>query len=206
MSIQENTLALAGIIQATILVKQVARHGLVEQSAFDSSISSIFRIESQSTEEVYGGLSGLRLGLETLCDYLENNQHRDVEVVKYSLGVMVLERKFIRDVAMTKAVRDSIEIIATQNTDIAFTHMVMISQLARLYSRTMSTFDYRIQVIGEQRHLENEHNANRIRALLLAGIRSAVLWQQLGGSRWQLLFSRSKLLKAARQHLAIIHR
>ena len=30
----------------------------------------------------------------------------------------------------------------------------------------------------------------------LAGIRSARLWRQLGGHRWQLVFSRGKLLKA----------
>jgi high frequency lysogenization protein len=33
-----------------------------------------------------------------------------------------------------------------------------------------------------------------IRALLLAGIRSARLWRQLGGHRWQLVISRRKLL------------
>jgi len=44
------------------------------------------------------------------------------------------------------------------------------------------------------RYLQQSTNAARIRALLLAGIRSARLWRQLGGHRWQLLFSRRKLL------------
>lgn len=45
------------------------------------------------------------------------------------------------------------------------------------------------------RFLQQPNNAAKIRALLLAGIRSARLWRQLGGHRWQLVFSRSKLLK-----------
>ena len=45
--------------------------------------------------------------------------------------------------------------------------------------------------------LQNPRNAERIRALLLAGIRSATLWRQLGGNRWQLFFSRRKILKDA---------
>ena len=40
--------------------------------------------------------------------------------------------------------------------------------------------------------------ANRVRTLLLAGIRSATLWRQVGGHRWQLLFQRKKLLDATR--------
>lgn len=44
------------------------------------------------------------------------------------------------------------------------------------------------------RHLQDSRNADKVRALLLAGIRSAMLWRQLGGRRWQLLFSRRKLL------------
>jgi len=206
MSIQETTLALAGILQAATLVKQVARQGLVEQSAFDSSIGSIFKLDAKSCEDVYGGLTGLRLGLQHLCAALEDSSKRDLEVLKYVFSIMVLERKFIQDTPMTRAVHSGIETIAEQNKDIAYTQMVMISQVGKLYVRTLSTYDYRIQVVGEQRHLENEHNANRIRALLLAGIRSAVLWRQKGGTRWQLLFSRGKILASAKQQLASISR
>ena len=46
------------------------------------------------------------------------------------------------------------------------------------------------------RHLQQTDTAAKIRALLLAGIRSARLWRQLGGHRWQLIFSRRKLLDA----------
>ena len=45
--------------------------------------------------------------------------------------------------------------------------------------------------------LSNEDNAAAIRALLLAGVRSALFWRQLGGRRWQLLFFRNRLSNTA---------
>jgi high frequency lysogenization protein len=45
-------------------------------------------------------------------------------------------------------------------------------------------------VNGEHNHLSNPDNANKIRAFLLAAMRSAVLWSQCGGSRWQIMFKR----------------
>jgi high frequency lysogenization protein len=50
----------------------------------------------------------------------------------------------------------------------------------------------RIMVSGDAVYLQNSDNVNRIRALLLSGIRAAMLWRQIGGRRRQLLFSRQK--------------
>jgi high frequency lysogenization protein len=52
-------------------------------------------------------------------------------------------------------------------------------------------------VNGEHNHLSNPDNANKIRALLLAAIRSAVLWDQCGGSRWQIMFNRKAFIAEA---------
>jgi high frequency lysogenization protein len=59
-------------------------------------------------------------------------------------------------------------------------------------------------ISGEQPYLDNEHNASKVRALLLAGIRSAVLWRQCGGSRWQILLGRKKYVIACDRLLAEI--
>ncbi|MCW9047867.1 MAG: DUF489 family protein, partial [Gammaproteobacteria bacterium] len=45
--------------------------------------------------------------------------------------------------------------------------------------------------------LSQTNNANKVRALLFAAVRSAVLWRQCGGSRWQLLLSRKKYIESA---------
>ena len=60
----------------------------------------------------------------------------------------------------------------------------------------------RIQVTGVTQYLQQLSTQNRIRAALLAGIRSAVLWQQVGGTKWQVLFFRSKIAAMAQQILS----
>ena len=56
----------------------------------------------------------------------------------------------------------------------------------------------RVIVSGAADHLNRPEVAATVRALLLAGLRSAVLWRQLGGSRLALLLSRGAILAAAR--------
>ena len=74
-------------------------------------------------------------------------------------------------------------------------HPNIIAQLADIYASTISTLKPKIMIHGEPLHLQNPENANRIRALLLAGIRSAMLWRQCGGGRFQVIFGRKRLLK-----------
>jgi high frequency lysogenization protein len=69
--------------------------------------------------------------------------------------------------------------------------------ISGIYQDTISTFQFRIKVSGSMTQLQNPANADLIRALLLAGIRSAFLWRQLGGRRWKLLLQRRKLLQLA---------
>ena len=46
---------------------------------------------------------------------------------------------------------------------------------------------------GNPDYLSRTETANKIRACLLAGIRSAILWRQCGGTRWKFLFYRKKI-------------
>ena len=60
----------------------------------------------------------------------------------------------------------------------------------------------RIQVTGAPQVLQNSQVQSKVRATLLAGIRAAVLWQQVGGGRLQLMFSRQRLLREAKTILS----
>ena len=80
-------------------------------------------------------------------------------------------------------------------------HDNVIANLADIYSNTVSQILPKIMVSGESNFLNNPANANKIRALLLAGVRSAVLWTQTGGGRWQVLFKRKQFVQAARELL-----
>ena len=82
-------------------------------------------------------------------------------------------------------------------------HPNLLAHLADIYSQTVSQLQPRIMVKGEPNYLQNPDNQNRIRSLLLAGIRAAWLWRQVGGSRWRIVFGRNKLLEAAHHYLRI---
>ena len=66
-----------------------------------------------------------------------------------------------------------------------------------IYQDTFSKLRYRIKVSGSAQYLEDTKNSDVIRSLLLAGVRSAFLWRQLGGRRWKLLLRRKHMLQAS---------
>ena len=74
--------------------------------------------------------------------------------------------------------------------------------MAGIYVDVISPLGPRIQVTGSPQVLQNSQVQSKVRAALLAGIRSAVLWQQVGGGRLQLMFSRQRLLSEAKTILS----
>ena len=73
---------------------------------------------------------------------------------------------------------------------------------AELTRYTLSLMVPRIQVTGSPAVLQSPQVQAKVRSALLAGIRAAVLWHQVGGGRLQLMFSRNRLVNQAKQILA----
>lgn len=201
MSIEDNTLALAGVFQAAELVLQAARQGRTDEEPFLATIHSTLKLEAASTEDVFSGVQGVRLGLQVLLRELGHADHK-MEVLRYVFGVMVLERKLHKRPDMLKGLRAGLDRAIIQAETFSITHPNVLASLAGVYTDTLSTFNYRIHVFGEASYLQNPNNINKVRALLLAGIRSAVLWRQKGGGRFQLLWSRRKILRQAEYYLS----
>lgn len=201
-TITDRTLALAGLFQAAGLVQQMAERGNADPQAFEVSISSIFELNPPTTEAVFGGVAGLRSGLEWLIEHLsgKRSSHK-TQVVKYVVSVLYLERQLAKKPDMLQRISTSVERARLQSGHFTITHRNVLASLAACYSDTISTLTPRIIVAGEQGHLSNPEVANTVRALLLAAIRSAVLWHQCGGNRIQLLFGRRKLLAEAERLL-----
>lgn len=196
-TLKDRTLALAGIFQAAYLVRETADRGKEITPAVESSLHSIFTLDANSVDDVYGGATGVQQGLQILQAQLANDRGRDMELTRYVVAILVLERKLNRRPAMLQQLHEGIAGAADQAAYFSETHANVIARLADLYQQTVSTLTPRIMVTGEPNVLSNPGNAALIRALLLAGIRSAVLWRQCGGSRFQLLFRRGALAQTA---------
>lgn len=191
-------LALAGVFQAAALVKQLAKTGRMDQAAFLASIQSIFKIDVNNAAEVYETPKKLTLGLQELIRLFTNNQlPKDPEIARYTFSLLHLEKKLSKNPKMLMQIRTGIERATTQAAHFSPTHENVMANLASLYTDTLSTFSFRIHVAGDPLYLNQTYHVNKVRALLLAGVRSAVLWQQLGGRRWQLLISRASILQTA---------
>ncbi len=193
---QDITLALAGIFQGAALVEQVAKTGYVQPEAFKCSIESMLDLNPPSTIEVYGGkIEHLRTGLEVMRELLKPNSQKYRETLRYGLGVLHLQKKLAGRRDMLNVIASRLEQVNQQAQHFSSTHDNVIANLGTLYTETISTFRFRIQVNGDYNYLQQQRIANQIRALLLASIRSAILWRQVGGNRWQLLFNRKEIAR-----------
>ena len=195
---RDRSIALAGLFQSAELARQIARHGMADASAIGSNIYSLFQTDPPSVEAVYGGSQAVTIGLETLLRQLEGGKGRDLETTRYVIALLHLERKLTRRKAMLTRIADGIGHTATRLEHFPMSHSNITAGLAEIYSQTISTLQPRVMVQGDPLYLQNPENVNRIRALLLAGVRSAMLWRQCGGGRLQILLGRSRLTRAAR--------
>jgi len=194
----EHAMALAGLFQAVTLVQQVAREGNADAEPFESSITSIFRIDAENTDAVFGSSTHLTRGLQILCQQLGKDKSRqDSELMRYAVSLMFLERQLMRNTKMLTKVRDGIDAATLQSEHYSVTHENVLARLADTYATTVSQLQPRIMVQGKPEYLNTPANANRIRSLLLAGMRAAVLWRQLGGNRLRLLWTRKSIVRCA---------
>jgi high frequency lysogenization protein len=188
---RSRTIALAGLFQAATLVRQTGVGKVRDEAATRASLASILRTDADSVADVYGGISALRTGLETLAAQLGNEgRQRDMELTGYAITLLHLERKLARDAAMLDRLGGGIRELAARMPDTDPLDPGLVASLADLYSQTISTLTPRILVHGDASLLSGTGTRNMIRALLLAGIRAAVLWRQCGGNRLRLLFGR----------------
>lgn len=194
------TLAMAGVFQAAGLVEQLAKTGYVPSDAQKASLKSLFVQNPDSTADVFDGdAANLELGLKIMSDLLHHHQNRDYpDTLRYVLGILHLQKKMMGRKDMLEIIGKRLEQCERQAAhfdDIA--HENVLASLGGLYGDTISTFKFRIQVMGDFSYLQQTRVANQVRALLFAGIRAATLWRQVGGTRFQVVLQRKKLSECA---------
>ena len=192
-TITNQTIALAGIAQAAALVQQLATTGSADSAALEASIASLFVSDEHGVENVYGGLSCLKLGIAQLNDQMAGLKIANPEQARYAASLVFLENQLAKQPAMLKTIFAGINRAQTQTEHFGPLHENVLANLGDIYHTTISTLQPRIMVNGEQEYLSKPDIVNKIRACLLAGIRSAILWRHCGGARWKFLFFRKKI-------------
>lgn len=185
----DRVLALAGLTQALNQVRRIADTGQADAAVLATSLDSVFRIDAASPEDVYGGAREVRPGLLLLRDYL-SSQGNDPQLPKLALAVTQLERRFSADDAVGEAVHAGILRIKPKADQLGSSHPEVLSALGSLYADTVSRLRPKVMVQGNPHYLGQADIVAEIRAILLAALRSAVLWRQMGGSAWDIFLRR----------------
>lgn len=198
---QQRVVALAGLLQATHLVTSIARTGMVSQDVMAHSIRSIFVQNPDSIADVFCGTEGVKTGLRILGEVISHfdlKPHADL--LRYTFAVIKLERNLANNPALLRELGARIANIDEQRmlreTGGQDPDEETIIALAGLYQATLSQISPQIKVSGKRNYLQNATNTARIRALLLAAVRAAVLWHQVGGRRSQLALARRQMRNA----------
>ncbi|MGB1010635.1 MAG: high frequency lysogenization protein HflD [Thiolinea sp.] len=204
---RNRTLALAALFQCVDGVNQISGDGQIDSELFDSAVNSLLADQSDSVEDLYGGISGLRTGLRSLMHQLGSGsnsaegQGKNMDTTRYAINLLYLEKKLSGNQQMMDQLLSGITEAQQQLEHFEPTHTNIVARLADLYTNTISKVGPRIIIKGDQSYLSNPDNAAKIRVLLMAGIRAALLWRQAGGNRWKLLLARGAMQKEAHRLL-----
>jgi len=206
---QLQTLTLSAVVQSSQLVRGLAHTGSASFPAIKVLIDPLFVLNAPSFTTIFPDLRLARPGLEWLTAQARQlSPVGNDEVLRYTRNLLLLRTKLMADTEMQSMLGRRLQSIRPlfapysdplRQTEPPELHETERSfeALATLYQDTISTLPYRIQVQGRVEHLQDERIANRIRALLLAGIRFAVLWHQIGGRPWHLLILRGRINRIA---------
>ncbi len=189
-------IALAAVTQCAHLVHELASNGEIDRHQLSACVEPLLVLDAQHTRDIYPRINDFQPGLRILEQCFDSEGLRkNQEVIRYLVGMLVLQKRLQKLPQMQQTIRQRLQQLRHSrqlDTDTALS-TDEFKRLSQLYQDTLSTLNFRIHVAGNPQHLREQHNANRIRALLLAGIRSAMLWHHLGGRRWQLFFAKKRI-------------
>jgi len=194
--------ALAAILQPVQLVHAIARTGQCDQRQFAYSMAALFTQGDHALALYDNSSKRLDAGLRLIEKLFGGDISPDdaKPLLTYSANLIGLEKQLRHHPDTLAALASGLDRIQKQADYFADTaHSNVIAGIAELYGDTISQLKPRVVVRGKPEHLRQSDNTNRVRALLLAGLRGAHCWHQAGGNHLRLLLGRGGLLHGAQQ-------
>lgn len=198
----KRTIALAGVFQAAGLIQELTSEGTLPEEPFEASINSLYEQNPSSVLDVYGGETGIRYGLELMSFVFSSQSKKNYQQLsRYVVSIFHLAAKLSKSPELLKKLDQRIKLAKNQAEYFNKMHPNVIGSFAQAYLETAGTYSFRIQVVGKRQYMQRQDTMDKVRALLLAGVRAAILWRQVGGNNWHLLFSRKSMVKTAQELL-----
>lgn len=200
--VDNQAIALSALFQAAELVSQLAKNGNAPEAFLRPLLDSLLKTNVESTDEIYGGhwqlSENLKLG-NNVCQKTIGKDKTSVnpDTIRYALSILHLESKLAKNPQMLSTLGQRISQLVRQKEHYEdMIHPNMLAAVSGIYQDNLSKLNFRIQVHGDSQYLQQSKVSDQVRASLLAGVRAAMLWRQLGGRRWHLIFKRKPILAA----------
>ena len=189
-------IALSGIFQSCYLVSNLSRYGLITEQNLKNNIQILFNQNTENILDIYGSIESLHHGIDSIKNLIAS-KHREkfLETLRYAIGVMYLAKKLQKNKRMLMMIKKRLEVTAKQIENFSITHPNVIASISQIYQDSFGTFFFRININGDFEYLKQDQIVYRIRCLLFSGVRSAMLFHQMGGKRYQLILNKKHILE-----------
>ena len=194
---QSQAWALAALFLAIDNVRAIAERGEVQTDAELTLLPSLLTYNAADIADYYGDPAPLARGRRAYQRTFQ--QKSDEQTLRYSAQILHVERRLSKKAALMRTLKERLHAAQRQAEYYPVNHDNLIASFAATYQETASLAAGRILIRGEPQWLRQPDMTNRIRALLLAGVRAAALWRAYGGNRYTLLFARDKVENALQQ-------
>lgn len=193
---RNQTIALAAVCQAALLVCDASKGKPINKEVATQLFKGVMVTSPDSIFDVYQNIQDLRGGCESMLKQMSGRtDRRDMELTRYIAGMMALSKKLLSSGKAQQHLTETIEQISRRLDHFDISSDSVMTNFADGYSKAISPLGQKIQVMGDPNVLTQDVVQNRIRAILLAGVRAAVLWRQMGGKRRQFIFNRKQILQ-----------
>lgn len=184
-SYHDRSLSLAALLCSAAMVERTAQGARPPGELVDYLLTPVLARNSDSVRQLLPPNS-MRLQLLAEAKKLIRGDTQSVTVLGYVVELIGLAKRLGNHPQAAADLGRQLDTLTQPDTE----------RLAQIYQNSISKLGRRIQVQGDSQALQSEAVAAQVRALLLAGIRFAWLWHQLGGRRWHLVTQRGRTLAA----------
>lgn len=193
------TAALGGACLCAKLVEEIALLGRTNDEQMRLMLGALIPQEHADFLSVFGNnFQNTHVGLKILRSELNNGSK---EITRYWMNFIAIESRLRKTPEAMASLKRQVDRIPSFVSHYDLLSDETCAEFARIYRNNIRPVSPNFPIYGDRNLLEQEPIQNKIRSLLLAGVRFSVLWRQCGGTKWQLLFSKTAMLNAIDQQL-----
>lgn len=195
--VETQVLAISGVLRAARIVQDLARRGRTQSEHFRCALVSVGTVDESDAKKALGGIDSLVFGLDDLTQ--KQPDAFLMERVRYATALLDLAKTLGKSPEASGQIGKVLAELPDHLDGAEPDSLESIGALADVYTSNLSDLTPKILIKGEQRFLEDPSLVEKVRAILLAGVRAAYLFSQAGGRKWHLFVYRKKFAAVAAQ-------